>query len=43
MRIELSSVLKHDEEELMEVRWFDFADLPFERSNPLSASAPDQT
>ncbi len=34
VRTELSSVLKHDEEQFTEVRWFAFADLPFERSNP---------
>jgi 8-oxo-dGTP pyrophosphatase MutT (NUDIX family) len=34
VRIELALVMKHDEEEFTGVRWFPFADIPFERSNP---------
>jgi 8-oxo-dGTP diphosphatase len=34
VRTEVASVIRHDEEEFNEVRWFDFADIPFERSNP---------
>lgn len=34
VRIELTSVMTHDEEEFTKIRWFPFAELPFERSNP---------